>query len=298
MNLDSVGPLPNVRGLTHLLTMIDRASRWVEVVPIKDTKTVTIVEAFIDSWCQRYGVPSIITTDQGPQFVSQLWKTFAESLGINLIHTTAYHPQSNGMIERFHRCPKASLTARLQHAEDWVRQLPWVLLGSRSLPNLDTSKSAAQMLFGQQLTLPGTWSTFDNDGFTMSDKSFVDNLQQLLKKNISQFNHHNDSQSYKDLPGLDNARFVFVRKGQFARKQLTPPYAGPYEIVSRHKCFYKIRVGRKIEAINKDRLKPAVIDESKVIVHEVARRPPEDPSRSRGSQDQDPQKIPKSPEDP
>ena len=48
-------------------------------------------------------------------------------------HTTAYHPQANGLVERFHRQLKSSLKARLK-GPNWVDELPWLLLGSRTAP--------------------------------------------------------------------------------------------------------------------------------------------------------------------
>jgi hypothetical protein len=70
--------------------------------------------------------------------------------------TTAYHPQANGMEERFHQQLKEALQARLAAAAaDWEFQLPWVLLGIRAAPKDDCGVSAAEAVFGQALLLPG-----------------------------------------------------------------------------------------------------------------------------------------------
>ncbi len=66
--------------------------------------------------------------------------------------TTAYHPQSNGMVERAHRRLKDALKARMA-AADWPQHLPWVLLDINNAPKEDTGKSAAQMVYGTSLTL-------------------------------------------------------------------------------------------------------------------------------------------------
>ena len=70
-------------------------------------------QALPSHWISRFGVPMDISSDRGPQFTSQLWSSLAQLLGTQLHRTTAYHPQSNGLVERFHRHLKSALRARL-----------------------------------------------------------------------------------------------------------------------------------------------------------------------------------------
>jgi transposase InsO family protein len=100
------------------------------------------VDALISSWVARFAVPTIITSDQGRQFTSSLWAGLTKLLGIKHVQTTAYHPQSNGMVERTHRQLKAALRARLGGSR-WPEHLPWVLLGLRTAPKEDSGISAA-----------------------------------------------------------------------------------------------------------------------------------------------------------
>jgi transposase InsO family protein len=74
-------------------------------------------------------------------------------LGVSHKMTTAFHPQSNGVVERFHRRLKNALRARLA-AADWPLHLPWVMLGLRAAPREDSGISAAELVFGAPLTLP------------------------------------------------------------------------------------------------------------------------------------------------
>jgi transposase InsO family protein len=134
VHVDIVGPLPvSSTGFSHVFTMIDRSTRWVEVVPLTSTTTSACVDALITCWVARFGVPSLLTSDRGVQFCSAMWTTLCTRLGISHVMTTAYHPQANGMVERFHRQLKDTLRARLAGAA-WPDHLPWVLLGLRAAP--------------------------------------------------------------------------------------------------------------------------------------------------------------------
>lgn len=133
IHVDLVGPLPPSNGYTHLLTVVDRFSRWPEAIPLSDITAASCAQVLITHWIARFGIPVDMSSDRGPQFTSQLWASVAQLLGTTLHHTTAYHPQANGLVERFHRYLKSALRARLT-GPNWTKELPWVLLGIRTAP--------------------------------------------------------------------------------------------------------------------------------------------------------------------
>jgi transposase InsO family protein len=92
-------------------------------------------------------------TDRGRQFSSAVWSTLCRRLNIQHIETTAYHPQSNGMVERTQRQLKDELCARLAGPR-WPEHLPWVLFSLRAAPKEDSGLSSAELV-GLPLTLPG-----------------------------------------------------------------------------------------------------------------------------------------------
>jgi transposase InsO family protein len=155
--------------------MIDRTSRWPEVVPLSSITAVVCAQALLSSWISRFGVPSVITTDRGAQFTSSVWSEVCSILGIRRSQTTSYHPQSNGLIERFHRSLKTSLRARLA-GPDWIRHLPLVLLGLRSVPKDDTGMSVAEAVYSTPLTLPGDFL----DSAEFPPKVFLQRVEKAL----------------------------------------------------------------------------------------------------------------------
>ena len=155
VHVDIVRPFPPDRGFRYLLTMIDRTTRWPEVAAIADTKAETVVQAFLGHWVSRFGIPHEVVSDRGAQFTSETWRRTLAWLGVSVSMTTAYHPQANGVVERFHQTLKNALRCAVWASESWVRSLPWVLLGLRNAQKLDTSTSTAEVVFGTPLRVPG-----------------------------------------------------------------------------------------------------------------------------------------------
>ncbi|GFR58986.1 Pol polyprotein [Elysia marginata] len=104
------------------MTIVDRTTRWPEAIPLNNTSTTDCARALIRHWISRFGVPLDLTSDRGSQFTSTLWNEISQQLGVQIHRTTAYHPQSNGLIERFHRTLKVALKARLQ-GPNWADEL-------------------------------------------------------------------------------------------------------------------------------------------------------------------------------
>lgn len=80
--------MPQVQDYRYCLTMIDRFSRWPEAVPLKNMSAQTVASAFWSTWISRFGCPKTITTDQGTQFESSLFKSLAALTGAKRARTT------------------------------------------------------------------------------------------------------------------------------------------------------------------------------------------------------------------
>ena len=92
-----------------------------------------------------FGTPDTITMDRGAEFESKLWDGLCNQFGIVRNHTTSYHPQSNGMVERVHRQLKAAIMAH-ESPNPWSITLPAVLLGARIAVKELLGRSAAEIV--------------------------------------------------------------------------------------------------------------------------------------------------------
>ncbi|KAA5583213.1 transposase family protein, partial [Pseudomonas aeruginosa] len=104
-----------------------------------------VASTFVAGWIARFGVPAVITTDQGRQFESDLFRRLTNLCGTKRIRTTSYHPCANGLVERMHRQLKASLMC---YDDSWLNALPLVLLGMRSAFKEDLQATVAELLYG------------------------------------------------------------------------------------------------------------------------------------------------------
>ena len=112
LNYIFIWSLPSCQGFSYLLTMIDMTSRWPEAVLLSSIKSEACTRAFTSTWVSRFGVPALLTSDQGAQFRSSVWSEVCSILQISRIKTTSFHTSTNGMIERFHHSLKSSLRGR------------------------------------------------------------------------------------------------------------------------------------------------------------------------------------------
>ena len=264
VNVDIVGPFAVDRGFKYLLTMVDRTTRWPEAVPIPETTAETVVQAFLDNWVARFGIPAVVITDRGAQFTSELWKRTLAKLGIKASTTTAYHPQGNGLVERFHRSLKNALGCAIRASKSWSRSLPWVLLGIRNAPRLDTATSTAEVMYGAPLRVPGACFQAGQE----ARKSATEQLE-AARANVAAFSPESlDLRRVKASPfiagSLRTARHVFVRDDRLGKPSLAPRYAGPFKVIKRDwdNNIFLLDVGGKEDKVSLSRLKAAVLPEN------------------------------------
>ena len=120
-----------------------------------DQEAETVANVLVDGFISRYGVSKQIHSDQGSQFESKLFRFLFDLLGIDKTRTTAYHPQSNGFIERYNHTLQSMLSKLIEGDQrNWDRALPIAMMAYRSLVHYSTSVSPAKMLFGREIQQP------------------------------------------------------------------------------------------------------------------------------------------------
>ena len=153
--VDCVGPLPKAKsGHQYILTIMCSSTRYVEAVPLRSIKAKPVSEALI-SFFTRFGLPKIVQSDQGTNFTSKTFRDQLSALGIEIVTSSAYHPQSQGALERFHQTLKTMIRAYcVEHDKDWNEGLPLLLFAIREVPNESLGFSPFELVFGRSARGP------------------------------------------------------------------------------------------------------------------------------------------------
>ena len=153
--LDCVGPLPKSKaGHQFLLTIMCVATRYPEAIPLRSLKAKPIVKVLI-RFFSTFGLPKVVQTDQGSNFLSCLFKQVLQQLSIEHVISSAYHPESQGALERFHQTLKSMFrTYCHSSAREWDEGLPLLLFAVRETTQESLGFSPADLIFGHTVRGP------------------------------------------------------------------------------------------------------------------------------------------------
>jgi transposase InsO family protein len=157
--LDIVGPLRKVlEGYTHLLVVVDKFSKWVEVRPITNLRAEQAMTFFTDI-IYRFGVPNSIITDNGSQFTGRKFLEFCDKFHIRVDWDAVAHPQTNGQVERANGMILQGLKPRIfdrlnKSRRKWLQELPAVVWSLRTTPSRATRFTPFFLVYGVEAVLP------------------------------------------------------------------------------------------------------------------------------------------------
>ena len=153
--IDCVGPLPKTKsGCQYLLTIMCASTRFPEAIPLRNIKTKTIVKALV-KFFTLVGLPKSIQSDQGSNFMSGTFQQVMHELGIKQYKSSAYHPESQGALERFHQTLKNMIRSYCFDTEkDWDEGIHLLLFAVRESVQESLGFSPFELVFGHTVRGP------------------------------------------------------------------------------------------------------------------------------------------------
>jgi len=126
-------------------------------MPIAQQDTETVAWTFVDGVILTYGTPRKLQTDQGANFISEVFKNTCRILGIKKIQSTASHPESQGSIERSHRVLAEYLRHYVKEDQtNWDQWVPFATYVYNTTEHTATRFTPYELLFGHPSVLPST----------------------------------------------------------------------------------------------------------------------------------------------
>ena len=275
MAVDLVGPLPeSPSGNSYILVVGDYFTKWMEALPVPNQEAVTVAEKLVDEVFFRYSIPEQLHSDQGAQFESQLIAEVCKLLHINKTRTTPYHPQCDGLVERFNRTLLNMLaTCATDHPFEWEKHIRKVCMAYNSSVHSSTGHTPFYLMFGQQARLPidTMYGTGECDE-AQSPCEYAEALKKrlsaaftLVREQLATTHQRQKAMYDQKIHGKphDQGALVWLHvpfKGRRGSRKLYHPWTGPYKIVKQlSEVTYRIQKlhGRKQRKIvHFDRLKP------------------------------------------
>lgn len=140
--------------MQYILVVTDHFTRFAKAYPTRNMSAKTTAEALL-SFCQSYGIPKRLHSDQGSNFVSKVIQELCLLLGVEKSRTTPYHPQGNGACERFNQTIIQMLgTLPADKKSNWPKHIGMLVLAYNAAPNDATGYAPHYMLFGRHPRLP------------------------------------------------------------------------------------------------------------------------------------------------
>ena len=150
------------RGKKYVVVFMDYFTKWVEAYVVPDQQAQTIVRLLVENIVCRHGVPQELLSDRGSNFLSELMLEVCSILGIKKLNTSSYHPQTDGLVEKFN-CTLINMISKHTDtgALEWDQQIQLLLFAYRSMVQESTRESPFFLLYGRDLRLPtGSWRMY------------------------------------------------------------------------------------------------------------------------------------------
>jgi len=275
-SVDIFGPTPATKaGNRFILVITDRFSKQTKCVALRRITAISVALAIIDAWVACYGPPDRILSDQGPQLISNFLIAVMKVLGTETVRTTAYHPQTNGHVERYNRTMATQL--RLYVTDDprrWDEILPVLTMAYQSQPHRSTGIAPFELVIPRRIPSlsvrnlpPGTLMKNKGtlkDGSPLARKrefmaklrqqipAVVEALQKTQQRCQRNFDSNVDTRNKRVRVG----DYVFMMNHQ-QKNKLQSRTVGPFVVLDADDSTYVIEVNGKERRVNSDHATPA-----------------------------------------
>ena len=270
---DILGELPlSENGNKYILVVSDYFSKWTESFPMPNMEAATVARIIVEEVVSRFGVPSSIHSDQGRQYESELFSEVCRVLQIKKTRTTPYHPQSDGMVERFNKTLATMLSAYVnEHHSDWDSYLPYVMMAYRASVHETTGFTPNYLMLGREVStpldimyeMPNAVKYIPRNKWAWQLKERMEEAHKYVRENIKtamvrQKKYHDQKLSWQMFSKGDQVYVYFPLRKVGLSPKFTSYWRGPYEVIDKiTDVTFKVNCGPrgKTQVVHVDRLR-------------------------------------------
>jgi transposase InsO family protein len=271
--MDIVGELPRTdKNNRYILVVSDYFTKWVEAFAMPNMEAATVADIVAKEVIARFGVPSAIHSDQGKQFEGKVFTEMCKVLNIKKTRTTPYHPQSDGMVERFNKTLLSMLRTLVdENQKDWDELLPFVLMAYRSVEQETTGCSPNYLMFGREVATPlDVMYRMPNLTRSIPPNQWAWELKEKLESSHSLVRQHteqamlrqkslHDQKLYWQSFQLGDEVYVYFPRYQVGKSpKLTKFWRGPFAVEAKlSDLTYKVNCGSRgsSQVVHVDRMR-------------------------------------------
>ena len=272
VGVDLVGPIspPSSKGHKYILVQVDYATRYPEAAPLRNIEANTVAETLWTFWT-RTGIPKVVHSDQGTQFVSGVMQRVHQLLSIKGQVTSPYHAQANGLVEKFNGTLKLMLKRLCRdRPRDWDKLIPAVLFAYREIPQESMRFSPFELLYGRTVRGPSSvlkqlWTDGEMDTDGREECDHVIHLRNTIA-DVCELAHENLAQAaakYKKVYDKKTRDRQFQEGDEvllllpLKKNKMQVEWQGPFKVIQRvGECDYRIKIRGRTRLYHANLLKP------------------------------------------
>lgn len=263
--MDCVGPIQESRqGNRFMVTFQDELTKYAMCIATPNITAFSVAKIFIEDIILKHGIPSVLMSDKGTNFMSEMFQEVCKILKISHVTATVAHPQTVGQIERYHRTLSQYLRIYTdKNKDDWDEWIPFALFAFNTATHSSTKYTPHYLVYGFDVEIPDNLKSkaqpvYNYENYVSILKNKLKISHEIARKNLI-LRKENNKRHYDKTHGqpieVKIGDLVLLIK-ETKNHKFDSIYEGPYEVLdvpSTENCLIKIK--NKSKLIHKNKLK-------------------------------------------